>query len=137
MERQQPDLPQGTLDMLVLKADKTNKEDIRTRLKRRNQSNAKRMHQTDSNELLEMYLTAITSSFDPHSTYMAPVAAKNFEIVIGLQLEGIELQRKSGQRQLQAVQFHGAWIVPGIHDALHTGSPKPMIEPGHPSFSLS
>jgi carboxyl-terminal processing protease len=81
-------------DMLVLKADKTNKEDIRTRLKRRYASLDKRMHQTDSNELLEMFLTSVTTSFDPHSTYMAPENAKNFNIVIGLQLEGIGAQLK-------------------------------------------
>lgn len=81
-------------DVLVLKADKSNKEDIPTRLKRRYDSIAKRLHQTDGNELLEMFLTSITSSFDPHSTYMAPVNAKNFEIVIGLQLEGIGAQLK-------------------------------------------
>jgi carboxyl-terminal processing protease len=79
-------------DILVLKNDKANKEDVKERLKRRYSSFARRMHQTDSNELLEMYLTAITSSFDPHSNYMAPVSAKNFDIVMGLQLEGIGAQ---------------------------------------------
>jgi carboxyl-terminal processing protease len=81
-------------DVLVLKADKSNKEDIRERLKRRYQSMAKRMHQTDSNELLEMFLTSVTSSFDPHSTYMAPVSSKNFDIVISLNLQGIGAQLK-------------------------------------------
>jgi carboxyl-terminal processing protease len=81
-------------DILVLKADKSNKEDIKERLRRRYQSFAKRMHQTDSNELLEMFLTSITSGFDPHSNYMAPDAAKNFNIVIGLQLQGIGAQLK-------------------------------------------
>jgi carboxyl-terminal processing protease len=81
-------------DILVLKADKENKEDVKQRLRRRYQSFAKRMHQTDSNELLEMYLTAVTSSFDPHSTYMAPAAAENFGIMMGLQLEGIGAQLK-------------------------------------------
>jgi len=76
-------------DMLVLKADKANKEDIRQRLRRRYQFLAKTMHQTDSNELLELFLSSITSSFDPHSNYMAPDASKDFEIMIGLQLEGI------------------------------------------------
>ncbi len=76
-------------DMLVLKADKENKEDIRQRLRRRYQSIAKTMHQTDSNELLEIFLMSITSSFDPHSVYMSPVSSKDFEILIGLQLEGI------------------------------------------------
>ena len=49
-----------------------------TRLTRRYHSFAKRMHQTDSNELLEMFLTAVTSGFDPHSTYMAPDRVEEF-----------------------------------------------------------
>lgn len=79
-------------DILVLKADKSNKEDVKQRLRRRYQSFAKRMHQTDSNELLEMFLTSVTSAFDPHSTYMAPDSSDDFEIVMGLQLEGIGAQ---------------------------------------------
>jgi carboxyl-terminal processing protease len=82
-------------DTLVLKADKSNKDDIRERLKRRYQSLVKRMHQTDSNELLEMYLTSITSSFDPHSTYMAPDASENFDILISTHLQGIGAQLKA------------------------------------------
>ncbi len=82
-------------DTLVLKADKSNKEDIRERLKRRYQSLVKRMHQTDSNELLEMFLTSITSSFDPHSTYMAPDASENFDIIISTHLQGIGAQLKA------------------------------------------
>ena len=76
-------------DILVLKSDKSNKQDIKDRLRRRYTSFAKRWHQTDSNELLEMYLTSVTSSFDPHSTYMAPVSSAEFGILMGLQLEGI------------------------------------------------
>jgi len=44
--------------------------------------------------LLEMFLTSVTSSFDPHSTYMAPVSSKNFDIVISLNLQGIGAQLK-------------------------------------------
>ena len=86
-------------DMLVLKADKSNKEDIRERLRRRYQSFAKRMHQTDSNELLEMFLTSITTSFDPHSTYMAPVSSKNFDIVMR-SASGRHRRSAAGQRWL-------------------------------------
>jgi len=82
-------------DILVLKADKSNKENIPDRLRRRYQSIVKRMHQTDSNELLEMFLTSVTSSFDPHSTYMAPDSSDNFDILIGLHLQGIGAQLKA------------------------------------------
>lgn len=82
-------------EMLVLKADKSNTEDVRQRLLRRYQSFAKRMRQTDTKELLEMFLTAICNGFDPHTSYLAPVSSKNFDIVLGLQLEGIGAQLKS------------------------------------------
>jgi len=59
------------------------------KLKRRYQSLSKRMHQTNNQELLEMYLTALTSSFDPHSSYMSPDTMANFSIVMRLELEGI------------------------------------------------
>jgi carboxyl-terminal processing protease len=59
------------------------------KLSRRYHSVAKRMHQTDGDELLEMYLTSMTSSFDPHTSYMSPSNLDNFEIMMRLELEGI------------------------------------------------
>jgi carboxyl-terminal processing protease len=47
------------------------------------------MGQTDDQELLEMYLTSLTTAFDPHTTYMAPASVENFEIMMQLKLEGI------------------------------------------------
>ena len=47
------------------------------------------MAQTDDEELLEMYLTSLTTSLDPHTTYMSPESVKNFEIMMQLKLEGI------------------------------------------------
>ena len=49
----------------------------------------KRMQQTDNDELLEMYLTALTTAYDPHTTYMSASTLENFEIQMRLNLEGI------------------------------------------------
>ncbi|MHB1033478.1 MAG: carboxy terminal-processing peptidase [Pirellulales bacterium] len=84
-------------DLLVAKADnkdakEAKKEDdkaIRERLARRYHSFAKRMRQTDSDELLEMYLSSLTSAYDPHTNYMSPSTLENFEISMRLKLEGI------------------------------------------------
>src|SRR5262245_6077153 len=76
-------------EFLVLKHDKTNKEDVQQRLARRYDSLSKRMHQIDSNELLEMFLNSVTMAFDPHSNYMAPVSADEFAMQMSLHLEGI------------------------------------------------
>ena len=45
--------------------------------------------QTNNDELLEMFLTALTTSFDPHSSYMAPSSLENFNIQMRLELDGI------------------------------------------------
>src|SRR5205085_3763728 len=81
-------------DLLVLKASEKEKDhaegkDAQDRLSRRYRSFAKRMHQTDADELLEMYLTSMTTSFDPHTTYMSKSSLENFDIVMRLKLEGI------------------------------------------------
>ena len=81
-------------DLLVLKgrqegAKRANRPGARDKLHRRYHSFAKRMHQTDPDELLEMYLTAVTTSYDPHTTYMSPSSLENFRILMRLNLEGI------------------------------------------------
>ena len=76
-------------DLLVLKGDKTEGDAALEKLRRRYQSFAKRMHQTDADELLEMYLTSITTSYDPHTSYMSPSSVENFRILMRLNLEGI------------------------------------------------
>ena len=50
---------------------------------------AKRMKQTDNDELLEMYLTALTTAYDPHTSYMSPDTLENFDIQMQLNLDGI------------------------------------------------
>ncbi len=64
-------------------------QQAREKLARRYHSFAKRMHQIDSEELLEMYLNAFTTAFDPHTDYMSPDTQKNFAIAMSLELEGI------------------------------------------------
>ncbi len=69
--------------------EKTPAEEIRPKLLRRYHSFDKRMHQIDSDELLEMYLTALTTSFDPHTTYMSASTLENFTIMMKAELDGI------------------------------------------------
>ena len=76
-------------DLLILKSDKKEGDAARERLRRRYHSYAKRMKQTSNDDLLEMYLTSMTSSFDPHTTYMSPSSLENFRILMRLNLEGI------------------------------------------------
>ncbi len=76
-------------DLLIHKADKLSLEEAKEKMASRYRSFARRHHQTDGDELLEMFLSSVTESFDPHTTYMAPSSHENFEINMRLNLEGI------------------------------------------------
>ena len=97
-------------DLLVLKADKTEGKEALDKLTRRYHSFAKRMHQIDSTELLEMYLNSYTMSFDPHTSYMSPDTLKNFDIAMSLKLEGIgaSLQGEDGYTVVKKIIPGGA-----------------------------
>ena len=104
-------------DLLLLKAEKadskTDKSEGKTpeqRLEKRYHSFAKRMRQTDAEELLEMFLTSLTMTFDPHTTYMSPSSVDNFKIMMQLKLEGIgaSLQGTDGYTVVKKIIPGGA-----------------------------
>jgi carboxyl-terminal processing protease len=83
-------------ELLALKADSvegkpdhSNGKTPTQRLTQRYHSRAKQWHQIGDEELLEMYLTSLTSSFDPHTSYMSPSSVEDFKIQMRLQLQGI------------------------------------------------
>ena len=55
----------------------------------RYQGLVKRFKQLDNNDLLELYLTDLTTCADPHSSYMSPATLEDFDIAMRLQLQGI------------------------------------------------
>jgi carboxyl-terminal processing protease len=97
-------------DLLVLKMEKTPEDEARERLLRRYRSFAKRMHQMSADELLETYLTSLTASLDPHTTFMSPGTLENFEIQMRLQLDGIgaSLRGEDGHTTVAEVVPGGA-----------------------------
>ncbi|MDZ7616573.1 MAG: carboxy terminal-processing peptidase [Patescibacteria group bacterium] len=100
-------------DLLVLAADTKDgesDEDPVERLRRRYSSFAKRMHQTDGDELLEMYLSSLTMAYDPHTSYMSPSTLENFEIMMRLNLEGVgaSLQSVDGYTVVKKIIPGGA-----------------------------
>ncbi len=79
-------------------------------LRRRYARYARRWKDTDSDDLLELYLTAVTSGYDPHSTYMSPGSLEDFKITMGLNLDGIgaQLREKDGNTVVTRVIPGGA-----------------------------
>lgn len=79
-------------------------------LSRRYDRYARRWSDTDNDNLLEYFLTAITHGYDPHSTYMSPSTLEDFEIQMRLNLDGIgaQLQEKDGKTTITRVIPGGA-----------------------------
>jgi carboxyl-terminal processing protease len=85
-------------------------EDPKERLHRSFRTQLKRWHQTDADELLELYVTSLTSSFDPHTSYMSYDTLENFRIVMSLNLDGIgaQLMSEDGYTKLTSIVPGGA-----------------------------
>lgn len=85
-------------------------EESRERIHKRYRNLKSRWHELDNAELVEMYLTTLTSSFDPHSSYMSPDTLEDFEIHMRLSLEGIGalLQSEDGTTVVKEVVVGGA-----------------------------
>ena len=95
-------------EMLSQIADDMTIDEARAKLQRRYSSIRKRWNQTSNDELLEMYLTAITTGFDPHTTYMSPETLDNFQIIMALKLDGIGASLRSEDGHTTVHQ-----IIPG------------------------
>ncbi|HJT79119.1 MAG TPA: carboxy terminal-processing peptidase [Gemmataceae bacterium] len=68
----------------------------------------KRWKQVDHTDLLEIYLSDLTTSLDPHSTYMSSSTMDDFEIAMRLNLDGIGAVLRSENGQTVVVE-----VVPG------------------------
>jgi len=77
------------LDLLIQKGDKIEEQEARQKLTRRYHSRAKQWQRFSREQLMEVYLTSFTTSFDPHTSYMGPHMLEEFEIDMRLELEGI------------------------------------------------
>jgi len=95
-------------DLLVQKMEKTPEAEAKEKLLRRYRSFAKRMHQMTADELLETYLSALTASLDPHTSFMSPGTLENFEIQMRLQLDGIGASLKGEDGHTTVAE-----VVPG------------------------
>ena len=56
-----------------------------------------------------MFLTAISSSFDPHTQYMSPTNHENFEINMRLNLDGIGAALKPEDGLHRSDQSDSRW----------------------------
>ncbi|WP_459554549.1 carboxy terminal-processing peptidase [Lacunimicrobium album] len=85
-------------------------EEIRDRLHKRYRSVSRTMHQMERVEVLELYLSAMTQCFDPHSSYMSPRTLEDFQINMRLSLDGIgaALRSEDGYTTVAEIMAGGA-----------------------------
>ncbi|MFO0948240.1 MAG: PDZ domain-containing protein [Planctomycetota bacterium] len=76
-------------ELLSLIVNGEKEPEARERIKRRYRNLSRRWHEVDADELVELYMTSLTNSFDPHSSYMSPRTLEDFNIAIQLSLQGI------------------------------------------------
>ncbi len=68
----------------------------------------KAIYQYNSEDVFQSYMNAYTGAYDPHTDYFSPPDAENFQIEMGLSLEGI------GARLMQNLDYtQVADIIPG------------------------
>ncbi len=91
-------------DLLTEVTDEVKLPEAQDKLRKRYRSIERRWDQTDNDELLEMYLSAITSGFDPHSTYMSATTLDNFKIAFELKLDGIGASLKNTDGYTEVVE---------------------------------
>lgn len=101
-------------DMLLGRLQNEDIETVTERLQKRYSRLLKSMQELEDDEILQIYLTGIGAAYDPHSTYMSPSEAENFQIhSVKLQLSGIGALLRSEDGYCKIVS-----LVPGGPAAL-------------------
>jgi carboxyl-terminal processing protease len=135
------DLWRGRIKLEVLQGRlaKEKPEETLQTISRRYKRLDRMMHEFDNEEILQSYLSALTHAYDPHSDYMSPTEAADFEMQnitmqltgIGAQLEWddgytkIKMLMPGGPAQLSNLLHNGDKIVAVAQGA---GEPVDVIE---------
>jgi carboxyl-terminal processing protease len=90
-------------------------EEVRKRLHKRYNTLLRSIHDTETSEVLEMFLSALTHCFDPHSSYMSPQTLEEFRISMQLSLDGIgaALRSEDGVTIIASIVKGGAAFKDG------------------------
>lgn len=76
-------------EVLRLKLAGREQDAIQDLLEKRYHNAQKRLYQTRSEDIFQNYINALAQVYDPHTQYLSPDNAENFDINMSLSLEGI------------------------------------------------
>ncbi len=95
-------------DWLGLKLAEREVDDIRETLDGRYGNIHKRVSEFNSDDVFQFFMNAYASAIEPHSSYMSPRLAENFEISMKLSLDGIGALLSSQNEYVEVAE-----VVPG------------------------
>lgn len=75
--------------IITLKLDHQANDKISQSLEKIYANRLKRLAQTNTNDVFQIFMNSVTTSFDPHTQYFAPRVSEDFDIHMSLSLEGI------------------------------------------------
>ena len=95
-------------DWLSLKLAEREVDDIRETLGDRYDNIQKRVTDLNADDVFQFFMNAYASAIEPHSSYMSPRLAENFEISMKLSLDGIGALLSSQNEYVEVAE-----VVPG------------------------
>ncbi|WP_162934953.1 carboxy terminal-processing peptidase [Pseudomonas cavernae] len=92
-------------EVLRLKIAGKEPKAIQELLTKRYKNQLSRLEQTRSEDIFQAYINTFAQSYDPHTNYLSPDSAENFDINMSLSLEGIGAVLQSDNDQVKIVRL--------------------------------
>ena len=92
-------------EVLRLKIAGKETKDIQELLTKRYKNQLSRLKQTRGEDAFQAYINAFATTYDPHTTYLSPDNAENFDINMSLSLEGIGAVLQSDNEYVKVVRL--------------------------------
>ncbi len=92
-------------EVLRLKIANKESEAIEKLLVKRYKNQQKRLQQTRSEDVFQAYINAFAQTYDPHTNYLSPDNAENFDINMSLSLEGIGAMLQGDNEHVKIVRL--------------------------------
>ncbi|MDP3977675.1 MAG: carboxy terminal-processing peptidase [Pseudomonas sp.] len=92
-------------EVLRLKIAGKEPKAIQELLVKRYKNQQARLRQTRGEDIFQAYINAFAMSYDPHTTYLSPDSAENFDINMSLSLEGIGAVLQSDNEHVKVVRL--------------------------------
>jgi len=92
-------------EVLRLKITGKDPKAIKELLVKRYKNQLSRLKQTRTEDVFQSYINAFAQNYDPHTQYLSPESAENFDINMSLSLEGIGAVLQNDNEYVQVVRL--------------------------------